>query len=987
MKTLRTIMGVTVCALVVMCGNGFAGVVTLNFDTDGQLPHQEAAANYPGSTVDRYPYRGMTDEVSGGLWKLHEIPGGDQKGYLLYYGNVPELATSDTSVPASINVKLRLLAPLTNQGELYFNGRTAAGAIWLYVKYDPDTGVNQIGGRHANGSVYYRDLPPGKTLGEFHILTMTWNPADGGVMPAKLYVDGEHIGDTYAGVNYGTSTQGYIEFGDGVSNDGTNSVVDTDWLRFGNDEVVITPSVVATPALDPDGSLGGIYTTPTYVTMSCATPGATIRYTTDGSDPTESSPAYTSPVLVTPPMTLKVKAWAEGYIASELKTAYYGKCRSVVLRFNTDGQLPHQENTNLTAHSYFMTDAVADGLWKGNTTGTYGGYLYYDAYMPELATANTDMPISINVRTRLLRECLYVGEYYYIVKTPIGMVKLAFNYDPGSGISQIGGQHENGSVMWRDLPTGKTLGEFHNYAITLHPAELGSSAPAKLWVDGEYIGDTYINSAVTGTLGFIEFGDGDGSNVSTQWETDWVRFGLDENVYGVEPPDTVDASTFGYDPNDATDALQAAIDTGACTVIVPDMGSDWIVRPIFLRMSNQQIVLEEGVAITAKRGEFMGTGDRLFSNRSDTTIYSTFNLKITGSGNVLKMWQDDYTQPPYPASASRSALTLYSPYNVTISGVTIKDTGGDGVYIGLDPFRPGTKSQNIVVDNVVIDNAYRNGISVIAANDLLIDNCVVANTSGTSPQAGIDFEPNNESNYLVDCVVRNTILHNNYNQGIVTQLDHLSSAGQNEATITIENCTILGNGGGAGMWNTLGLPGLTVTDCLFVDNSGYGVLQTAGTSPGVDVTYSAFWNNSSGAVGGAATLGAGSLTGVEPLFASTTPGDEYYMYLATNCPAAITQGASDGGYMGARPVAPTGPVCGDAQHPYPTGDLDKDCYVNWADFGVFASHWLDSGCASPDWCEGADLDQSTDVNWSDFSVFAANWLACTDPNPPCNYNP
>jgi len=34
------------------------------------------------------------------------------------------------------------------------------------------------------------------------------------------------------------------------------------------------------------------------------------------------------------------------------------------------------------------------------------------------------------------------------------------------------------------------------------------------------------------------------------------------------------------------------------------------------------------------------------------------------------------------------------------------------------------------------------------------------------------------------------------------------------------------------------------------------------------------------------------------------------------------------------------PVCGDLWHPYPVGDLDRDCYVNWSDFSVFASQWL-----------------------------------------------
>jgi len=81
------------------------------------------------------------------------------------------------------------------------------------------------------------------------------------------------------------------------------------------------------------------------------------------------------------------------------------------------------------------------------------------------------------------------------------------------------------------------------------------------------------------------------------------------------------------------------------------------------------------------------------------------------------------------------------------------------------------------------------------------------------------------------------------------------------------------------------------------------------------------------------------------------------------------------------------PICDGQVYPQLDADLNQDCYVDWADFGVFASRWLDSGCNDPDWCDGSDLDHSGEVNWSDFSLFASQWLECTDPYPPCNYSP
>ena len=61
------------------------------------------------------------------------------------------------------------------------------------------------------------------------------------------------------------------------------------------------------------------------------------------------------------------------------------------------------------------------------------------------------------------------------------------------------------------------------------------------------------------------------------------------------------ATWWGFDPEDATDELQAAIDSGARRLIVPNMRSDWVVRPIQLA-SNQEIIFERGTVISAKRG-------------------------------------------------------------------------------------------------------------------------------------------------------------------------------------------------------------------------------------------------------------------------------------------------------------------------------------------------------------------------------------------------
>ena len=59
------------------------------------------------------------------------------------------------------------------------------------------------------------------------------------------------------------------------------------------------------------------------VTLACATAGATIRYTTDGSEPTSSSTEYSAPITISDTTTIKAKAFKSDYIESDTVSATY----------------------------------------------------------------------------------------------------------------------------------------------------------------------------------------------------------------------------------------------------------------------------------------------------------------------------------------------------------------------------------------------------------------------------------------------------------------------------------------------------------------------------------------------------------------------------------------------------------------------------------------------------------------------------------------
>ena len=82
-----------------------------------------------------------------------------------------------------------------------------------------------------------------------------------------------------------------------------------------------TPVVtVATPTFSP---AAGAYAAAQAVTISCATDGAAIYYTTDGTEPTTGSTVYSGPISVSETTTIKAIAVKDGMNNSEVASAAY----------------------------------------------------------------------------------------------------------------------------------------------------------------------------------------------------------------------------------------------------------------------------------------------------------------------------------------------------------------------------------------------------------------------------------------------------------------------------------------------------------------------------------------------------------------------------------------------------------------------------------------------------------------------------------------
>ncbi len=129
-------------------------------------------------------------------------------------------------------------------------------------------------------------------------------------------------------------------------------------VRQGNAPALTAPQPAAAPVIDPNG---GSFIGEQAVTITCATEGARIYYTLDGSDPTAGSTLYTGAFTLTESATVKAIAVKDGCPASEIVTAAFTKAKPAIVFDDV-------------AEDAWYYDAVQWAVGAGVTEGTGGGH-------------------------------------------------------------------------------------------------------------------------------------------------------------------------------------------------------------------------------------------------------------------------------------------------------------------------------------------------------------------------------------------------------------------------------------------------------------------------------------------------------------------------------------------------------------------------------------------------------------------------------------
>ena len=121
-------------------------------------------------------------------------------------------------------------------------------------------------------------------------------------------------------------------------------------------------TTVTTPTFSP---AAGTYSSAQSVTLSDATSGATIYYTTNGTTPTTSSTQYTGPITVSSTETLQAIAAATGDTNSAVASAAYTITATVATPTFSLGS-----GTYSSAQSVTLSDATSGATIYYTTNGT-----------------------------------------------------------------------------------------------------------------------------------------------------------------------------------------------------------------------------------------------------------------------------------------------------------------------------------------------------------------------------------------------------------------------------------------------------------------------------------------------------------------------------------------------------------------------------------------------------------------------------------------
>ena len=210
---------------------------------------------------------------------------------------------------------------------------------------------------------------------------------------------------------------------------------------------------------------------------------------------------------------------------------------------------------------------------------------------------------------------------------------------------------------------------------------------------------------------------------------------------------------------------------------------------------------DAALLVVSKRGlHWSGYGATVQAKAGSTAKGYSWICRIRVSSNVLiegLTIDGNRGKRPQPFHSASHCLFIEGGADTVLRDVTMVNSTFDGICISANsPRILAQYPTRMLLANVVVENAYRNGLSVTGGHGITIRGGRFSGTNGTLPEAGIDIEPDDSIIYSVkEVLVDGTVFIDNAGTGIVLT-GNVPPRGYRSESVTVTNISGSNNRGG-----------------------------------------------------------------------------------------------------------------------------------------------------------------------------------------------
>lgn len=402
------------CILFVLAANSPLSVLQASAQNQQLIAHwrfDESAGNVATDDVGRYPGQlsptgvtRLTEGVSGKALEFSRANNG-----FVDLGLVLPLADTPFSISGWVRVPAGDLSPVAGILTKHRPG-TSNGYGVLFNEFYALDGADRIGVFIGDyGTVEASSFPTSTAAvndGQWHHFVVSYDPAN----QIKLYVDGAPPDRAYPALSPtptpARTVIGGVDTGvpQGTFNGSIDDVQIYGFALVDRDVDFLFKNPGTPLGTDPEPIQiipgGGTFAGTVRVTLRSGIQGAELRYTLDESDPVATSNPYLEALNITPPATLKARAFVNGSPVSDLATARYALERDVRI------QPPGGSFTNFV--DIRITNRVAGAVVRYTLDGS----------APKSDSPIANAPIRLS-RSIVVQARAFIGEF------PVSLVEVA----------------------------------------------------------------------------------------------------------------------------------------------------------------------------------------------------------------------------------------------------------------------------------------------------------------------------------------------------------------------------------------------------------------------------------------------------------------------------------------------------------------------------------------------------------------------------------